>query len=188
MSKEKKILKFGETTNFGAGSTFGVNQNVTFRSTRPDIATVNNSGRVEVISAPSKVERIAITAVDSFGIPLGSQIIYVIPTALNKNNVFRRAGFTLTEKYLKPEEISQFTVDYEGVIYSTSTTNLVTINSTGLVTCVANLDTAKQVMLYGKDVDGFVLASTPVVILPTNANKEKLTVKPVITVNINAGA
>jgi hypothetical protein len=357
MSTDKKILKLGEVTNFGAGSSYGVNQGVTFRSSRPDIASVNNSGRVQIISEPTRLERIAITAVDSFGIPLGSQIIYAVPTSVDKTTLIKRASYTLTEKYLKPSETSQFTVNYgssfsivyidpvvgsfiqggyylgvfnnnhvivapkstevtrqwkttqtatsgtasttdglansnamnntthpaanycrtlttgdytdwylpakdeisflyqnranmpsgqgfvsgdywssteysstnawnqhfsdgsqdfynktysyyvravrkipastfigtatevpSSVIYSTSTTDLVTISNAGLVTCVSNLDVPKQVVLYGKDSEGFILASAAIVVLPTNAVKEKLNVKPVITVNIDAGA
>lgn len=189
----KKILKVNETTYFGAGTSFGVNENVTFRSSKPHLVSVTNSGQVTVIAQPSKLEHVAITAEDQYGIPLGSQVIYVVPNSFNKDTVTKTASYTITEKFLKLNEVSQFIVDagqgpHVGVTYGTSTTDLITIDSSGQITCVKALNVPKQVMVYGRDEFGFILNSAAVVVLPSGADKTKLNVIPTITVNIDAGA
>lgn len=191
MSSTENVLKQGESLTFAAANIDGAFSNVTFTSTHPSLVSVSNSGVVTVLQNPSKVIRVSVSAKDEFDIYLAGITLYVIPSSMNKADVFSSTTtYSLSKSFLKLNETSQLVVNsglgpHQGITYESKTPSLLTVNSTGLITCVGTVTVADPVRITARDASGTLVKLVMVTVLPQSANISKLSAVPTVTVTIN---
>lgn len=189
MSNLASILKQGETINLGAGTTFGVNENVVFTSSNPALVTVDSNGLVSVAGNPEKTTKVFISAKSQSGIPLGSYLIRVVPSAVDKNSIFKTGVANKPERFGKVGSTKNFVVDkgngpHVGITYSSTDPSAVSVSATGEITFLKDVTLARQVFITAKDAENNIISSMPLVVLPSGVSGEKASIRPSINVTI----